>query len=102
MAFDGHSLWVGNVIGSGSVVKIDPSISAATASYPVGPLPQAVLFDGSNIWVASAVNQTLTKLRANDGSLVGSFPSGADPVALAFDGISTWVANRSTKTVSRR
>lgn len=36
-------------------------------SFAVGDTPDAVAFDGANIWVANYNGGTVTKLRANDG-----------------------------------
>ena len=42
------------------------------AQFGVGKNPAAVAFDGANIWVANFSANTVTKLRAADGSLVGT------------------------------
>ncbi len=52
-----------------------------------------VAFDGANIWVANYNDDSVTKLRAGDGSLVGTYPAGNGPNGMAFDGANIWVAN---------
>jgi DNA-binding beta-propeller fold protein YncE len=59
-------------------------------------------FDGANIWVANYGSNTLTKLRASDGSLVTNFAVGTNPDGIAFDGVNIWVANLGSDTISRR
>src|SRR5581483_9932631 len=39
-----------------------------TPLFTVGNFPAGVLFDGANIWVANHAGNTVTKLRANDGT----------------------------------
>ena len=46
---------------------------------------------GANIWVANSTSNTLSKLRASDGKLLGSFPVDANPGGLAYDGANIWV-----------
>jgi DNA-binding beta-propeller fold protein YncE len=71
-------------------------------TYPVGSHPFALAFDGANIWVANSLDDTVTKVRASDGSLVGTYPVGRWPNALAFDGANIWVVNSGNNTVSKR
>jgi len=58
-------------------------------------------FDGANIWVATAFNSIVTKLRAGDGKIFGTFAAGTGPTAVAFDGANIWVANLFSNTVSK-
>ena len=41
--------------------------------YPVDGGPNGIAFDGANIWVTSIDSDTLTKLRAADGEMLGTF-----------------------------
>jgi DNA-binding beta-propeller fold protein YncE len=43
--------------------------------------------------VANFWDDTVTKLRASDGSELGTFNVGGGPVGLAFDGANIWVTN---------
>src|SRR5687768_16713938 len=58
--------------------------------FAVGRRPDAILFDGANIWVANELGDSVMKLSASDGSNLGTFPTGTRPVALAYDGESIW------------
>jgi DNA-binding beta-propeller fold protein YncE len=44
---------------------------------------------------------TVTGLRASDGSAQGTFTSGTNPAGAAFDGTYIWVANGADNTVSK-
>ena len=79
-------------------------MEAAGSPFPVGDNPRRLAFDGANIWVANAFDDTVSKLRASDGvEAAGSpFPVGSDPLAVAFDGANIWVANSTDNTVSKR
>ena len=70
-------------------------------TFPVGALPQSVVFDGVNIWVTNFSSNTVTKLRASDGALIGTFPTGQFPEGVAFDGSNVWVVNAGSNTVSK-
>jgi hypothetical protein len=71
-------------------------------------------FDGANIWVGSTSSNTVTKLRASDGTCNGvpnppgfdvsacSVAVGTNPFGVAFDGANIWVTNISSATVSKR
>jgi len=82
--------------------------------YAVGSLPFGVAFDGANIWVANLGSNTVTKLRASDGTCNGvanppgsnvsacSFAVDLVPGGVAFDGANIWVTNFGSDTVSKR
>src|SRR6516225_10894 len=41
--------------------------------FAVGKFPCGLAFDGANMWVANLSDNTVTKLRANDGTNLGTF-----------------------------
>lgn len=55
-------------------------------SFTVGQQPYGVAFDGANMWTANYISNTVSKLQANDGTVLGTFTVGAAPVGLVFDG----------------
>jgi uncharacterized protein (TIGR03437 family) len=72
----------------------------AILTYTVGTNPVAVAFDGANIWVSNASSNTITKLSASDGIIVGTYPV-TNPIGLVFDGVNIWVASGSNNTVTK-
>ena len=58
-------------------------------------------FDGENVWVANWVDNTVMKIRACDGLLLGTFPVGSAPDDLTFDGTNIWVINEIATTVTK-
>jgi DNA-binding beta-propeller fold protein YncE len=60
-----------------------------------------VAYDGQFIWVTSSAANTVSKLRASDGSLVGTYAAGLGPLGVAFDGANIWVANNGTSSLSK-
>src|ERR1700674_4192385 len=64
-----------------------------TTSFSVGSQPYGVAFDGANIWTANYGDGTVTKLRANDGEVLGTFKVGGVPYGVTFDGANMWVSN---------
>jgi hypothetical protein len=67
----------------------------------VGLTPQAVAFDGANIWVVNRDSNNVTKLRSSDGALQGTFAVGSFPIGVAFDGANIWVANGNSNDVTK-
>jgi DNA-binding beta-propeller fold protein YncE len=59
----------------------------------VGKYPQGIACGGANLWVVNSNNNTVSKLRASDGTNLGTFAAGAFPQGVAFDGANIWVAN---------
>ena len=68
-------------------------VGEVLAAYNVGSRPQALAFDGDNIWVANWGGNNVMKLRASDGELLDTYGVGTAPRALAFDGANIWVAH---------
>lgn len=61
--------------------------------FATGSGPYGVAFDGDHVWVANSGSDTVTKLRSNDGTILGTFHVGWKPSYLAFDGAHVWVTN---------
>lgn len=61
-----------------------------TTTFSVGSRPAGIAFDGANMWVVNN-DGTVTKLRANDGAVLGTFTVGMNPTAAVFDGANIWV-----------
>ena len=74
------------------VPVLQRSLLLKRTSVVVGKHPVALVFDGTNVWVANTFDDSLMKL-SPDGSVAGTFPVGKGPAALAFDGEHLWVAN---------
>src|SRR5215471_5767209 len=72
----------------------------ATNSFSAGKTPISFAFDGASMWVVNFGDNTISKLRANDGSVEGTFPVGKNPWAAAFDGANIWVTNLGDATMS--
>lgn len=68
--------------------------------FPVGNSPWAIAFDGADIWVTNNGDNTVTELRASDGSNLGTFPVGTSPMGIAFDGANMWVVNNGSNNVT--
>ena len=70
-------------------------------TYPAGTNPAAIAFDGSNLWITNYTSNVVTKLRANDGVIVGTYSTGAWSLGIAFDGANIWVVNSNSNTVTK-
>jgi hypothetical protein len=67
----------------------------------VGTGPAGVAFDGANIWVANHTSNSITKLQANDGTVLGTFAAGNGPQVAAFDGANIWIADYLGNNVTK-
>ena len=83
------------------MVKLRASDGVVLGSFPVADGPNAILFDGENIWVTSDIRNKLTKLRASDGATLFVRDVGDIPRGLAFDGVDVWVSSQLEDTVMR-
>src|SRR5262249_48307472 len=63
--------------------------------------PTGLAFDGSDLWVTNSGANTVTRLRINDGTVLGTAPTGTGPRALAFDGANMWVVNQTSNNVTK-
>ena len=72
---------VGNTPPRCTPVPCDPSFPDGTSG---------VAFDGSSVWVAHWDDNSVTKMRASDGAVLGIFAVPGTPYALAFDGANIW------------
>jgi len=70
-------------------------------SLTVGAKPQAIAFDGANIWVVNHEDDTVSVLRANSGEQVMTVTTDTEPEDIAFDGVNMWVLNIMNITVVR-
>ena len=83
-----------------ALLKWYTAITGTSSTFAVGSGPEALAFDGANIWVANLGSNTVSVLRASDGFHVMTPTVGPSPVGLAFDGANMWVANYGSSTVS--
>jgi YVTN family beta-propeller protein len=100
--FDGLAIWVTNQFSG--VTKHDPDTGAILATYTSADgisTPYGLAFDGTHMWVANYGNDTVTKIDASTGNVVGSFPAGGPgPYLMAYDGRHILVTHADGSTVS--
>src|SRR5258708_29745090 len=58
-------------------------------------------FGSANVWVTNQSSNTVTELRASDGTPLGTFAAGPGPVGVAFDSFNIWVADSFGSTVTK-
>ena len=69
------------------------SANQVTTQFTVGTAPSGIAFDGASMWVANGASNTVNKLRASDGAMLGTFAVPAQPGGVAFDGANVWITN---------
>lgn len=73
------------------------------ATFAVGNHPEGMAFDGTDLWIANSADNSVTKLRASDGAVLGTFTAlggGTVPDAVAFDGANIWVTDGNSAEVT--
>ena len=92
LEYDGTYLWGTELYGD--IRKISPTTGEIIDSFdaPENSWPEDLAFDGSHLWLADGLHDTIYKLDPNTVNVVSSFNSpGMDPFGLAFDGTHLWV-----------
>lgn len=70
-----------------------------TTQFTLGGYPAGVVFDGESIWIGN-FNNTVTKLRPSDGTVLASYPV-PDPYVLAYDGANLWATDCNGQAVTK-
>jgi hypothetical protein len=96
--FDGSNVWVTDY-NAATLLKLD-SNGGILQTVNVGPGAWSPVFDGRNIWVPSVGDNSLTVVRASDGTVLKTFSAANGdangmslPTSAAFDGQRIVVAN---------
>ena len=95
-------------VGPAGVSAVNPQQVALLKWFPayesqfsVGSGPSGVAFEGANIWVTNALDNSVTKLQASTGAILGAFNVGTYPSGVAFDGANIWVTNFNSNNVTK-
>jgi YVTN family beta-propeller protein len=87
-------------IDENSVGLIDPDDGRITEQYPVGRGPAAVVAGGGSIWVANALDGTVSRVDRERGQVV-TIDVGGEPTAVAFGNRALWVANGEGSSIAQ-
>jgi len=97
--FDGENIWVGGLDRDLAVqVSVsDGSIQQVVQLAKLGVGVPGLAFDGRHIW--ALVDDSVIKLRASDGVVVGTYyfdfdSAGFTPASIVYDGTHFWVGGR--------
>jgi len=74
---------------------------AKPATVDVGPVPTAVAFDGTNVWVVNEDDNTVSVVDPAINDVIDTVTVGSLPSAIAFDGTNVWVTNAISNNVTR-
>jgi YVTN family beta-propeller protein len=72
----------------------------APTYFGVGRAAAFAVSDGRSVWVAISDN-TIARLRAGDGAILGTFAVGKDPRGVALEGDNIWVTDFGDNTVRK-
>ena len=91
--FDGSNIWVTDE-GDNTIKRLNSDGSVAQ-TVSVGLAPQFPVFDGHNIWVPNLNFNSVTVVRASDGTVLKSLDGNGlnGPLTAAFDGRRVMIIN---------
>jgi hypothetical protein len=75
----------------------EPHSPMARRLFSVGRFPIGMVSDGTDIWIANGMSNTVTR----DGAVLETFTVGTLPLQVAFDGANIWVTNGRSDSVSK-
>jgi hypothetical protein len=90
ICFDGTYVWVSPTWR----IRVSDQITVSTINTE--PVAWGMCFDGVNLWFSNYISNTVTKIGATDGALIGTYPVGTHPTTMCFDGIYVWAACSGT------
>ena len=98
--FDGNNVWV-TLTGANLVRKLN-SAGVVLQTVTVGEGPLAPVFDGANLWVPGLFDNTVSVVRASNGSVLQTLSGNGlnEPTTAAFDGERILVSNFGGDRVS--
>ena len=98
LAFGDRALWVAER-GDGSVAQISPASNKLIRRVESVNAPSALAAGYGAIWIGSAVDRTVTRVRADGSERV--IPLGASPSAIAVGAGAVWITSEETGTLFR-
>jgi len=105
LASSDNWLWASGTIDSGedtippALFGVDLDSREIVWSQLITTNPNAVVFDGSWLWVASTSDNRLRAFDPYSGKIGPNISVGNSPAALVYDGKRIWVANQKDNTV---
>jgi hypothetical protein len=98
--FDGTSVWITDHT-AGTLLRLSQT-GGTLQTVKVGAGPGQPAFDGSNIWVPNEDDDTVSVVRASDGSIVANLSGNglSTPLQVAFDGERVLVTDYGSSAVS--
>jgi len=96
-----NTIW-GSLFYRNAVVEISQIDCSVIRTVSVGINPTGIATDGTNVWVANLASNTVTKIDAGFGAILGTFAVGSQPRGVTIDltgGV--WVSNYGSNTLTR-
>ena len=87
-------------ISSGGGLGASPFTPTKIATIDVGYGPNTISFDGTHVWVANEIDNSVSEIDASTGTVVNTIAVGNSPMAISSDGTHVWVANNFDNSVS--
>jgi hypothetical protein len=88
-----------------TVTKLRASDGTILGTTPVGGVPVAICFDGTNIWVTNGgsniVLGNVAKLQVSDSTILGYHSVGTQPEGICYDGTNIWVTNFGSNNITK-
>lgn len=98
--FDGSNMWITDQLNN-TLMKLDQN-GIVLQTTDVGSRPRTPGFDGTNIWVPNADDNSISVVRAATGAVIATLTGNGlnDPLEAAFDGVRILVTSPGGSVVS--
>ena len=97
IAFDGFNLWTNSGGVGDSISRVNPN-SGAVTSFTGFTFPDALLYDGTNIWLTVA--NALKKIDKTTGAVLLTIPIANSARGHIFDGANIWIPSFTEDSVT--
>lgn len=82
-------------------IRVTPRVTPSREYYEINSPATGMCSDGEHLWVIHYPTSNITKLRLNDGNLVGTYNVGENPVAACFAEPYIWVVNIGSNNLTK-
>jgi YVTN family beta-propeller protein len=87
-------------IAENSVALLDPSSGEVRSEIPLGDGPGPSATDGTSVWIANTLDDTVSRVDAESGQ-VATIDIGGEPAGVAVGGEFAWVTDATEGTVEQ-
>jgi YVTN family beta-propeller protein len=101
VAVGDNRVWAVGDVGDPTLWTLDPGTLRITSRRLPVAAPGGVAVGYGSVWVTDQIANTVVRVDAVSGRVIGLIPVGREPIGIAVGDDGVWVANAADDTVSR-